>query len=187
MAFNEDEIIFLLEKGDEKCMRMIFDRYYHSLCAYALKFLSSLEDVEDIVQNVLIAFWEGKRKQIFVGSIRSYIFGAVAKASLKFLERQRIVVFDDIESYVNQLLDEDFGEKEEELEQLRLRLEEELKKLPEKARAIFSAIVLENLSYKETAERYQISINTVKTHYSHALKKLRENLGDLLVMLLLIH
>ena len=130
MALNEDEIILLLEKGDERCMRMVFDYYYHSLCAYGLKFLSSLEDVEDVVQNVLIAFWERKRKSMFSGSIRSYLFGAVAKASLKFLERQGTLVFDDVESHVNRILDEQFGEWEEELEQLRVKLEKELEQLP---------------------------------------------------------
>lgn len=186
MALNEDEIILLLEKGDERCMRMVFDYYYHSLCAYGLKFLSSLEDVEDVVQNVLIAFWERKRKSMFSGSIRSYLFGAVAKASLKFLERQGTLVFDDVESHVNRILDEQFGEWEEELEQLRVKLEKELEQLPERAREVFSAIVLENLSYKEVAVRYQISVNTVKTHYAHALKKLRESLGDLFILLLFV-
>ncbi len=186
MVLNEDEIVLLLEKGDERCMRMIFDLYYHSLCAYGLKFLSSLEDVEDVVQNVLVSFWELKRKQRFVGSVRSYLFGAVTKASLKFLKQHGTAFFDDIEMHVNQLLEEELDKSEEELESLRLKLEGELTQLPERARAIFFAIVLENLSYKEVAMRYDISINTVKTHYALALKKLRKRLGDLSVLLLFI-
>lgn len=70
---------------------------------------------------------------------------------------------------------------EEELSRLKVKLTREVAKLPEKSREVFNAIVLENLSYKQVAERYGISLNTVKTHYSNALKKLRDSLGDLLI------
>ena len=150
----------------------MFDNYYHALCVYALKYLSSIEDAEDVVQNVFISFWENRKGHEFAGSLQAYLFGAVTKASLKVLEKQGRVYFDDIEEHVNSLLEE-------------VAVTKEVNQLPEKAREVFNAIALENLSYKQVAERYNISLNTVKTHYSHALKKLRESLGDLLIVALM--
>lgn len=182
--FSEEDIIGALRAGDEICVRMMFDNYYRSLCVYALKYVSTLEDAEDIVQNIFVTFWENKKGSRFEGSLRSYLFGAVAKASLKFLDRHSRVRFDDIEEHVNLFLEEIAFYEEEELNALKEKVELEIAHLPEKSREVFKAIVLENLTYKEVAERYHISVNTVKTHYSNALRQLRQSLGKIVTLLL---
>ena len=70
-----------------------------------------------------------------------------------------------------------------ELEKKKLYAEIEL--LPLKSKEVLKAIVLNNLKYKEVALEMGISVNTVKTHYSRALKQLRGSL-DTIVMLLLV-
>lgn len=185
--YPEEEIIVKLQAKDERCVRMMFDNYYHSLCVYALRYLASVEDVEDIVQNVFISFWETKRGAFFEGSVRSYLYGAVSKSALKFLERNGHFFFDDIELHVNQFLEEMTLGEDEDLNKLKAILQREIERLPEKSREVFNAIVLDNLSYKQAAERFQVSVNTVKTHYSHALKKLRENLGDLFILVFFLN
>ena len=187
MVIDEKEITLRLESKDEQCMRMLFDRYYHALCTYALKYLPSLSDAEDTVQNVFISLWENKKGQRFEGSLRAYLFGAVTKAALKLQQRQGRFVFNDIEMHVNQLLDEMIAFNEEEAESRKMKLQQEVDSLPPKSKEIFTAIVLENLSYKQTAEKYHVSVNTVKTLYALALRKLRDNLGDLFVMALFLY
>lgn len=184
MKYVESDILHLLQVGDETCMRMIFRDYYRALCVYSLKYLSAVEDAEDVVQNVLIAFWENRKGSLFEGSLRAYLFGAVTKASFKFLERNGQIVFRDIEERADHFFEE-MTFDEEELKRMKARLYREIDLLPENARKVFNAIVLEEMTYKQVAERYGVSVNTVKTHYSHALKKLRERLGDLFVIVLL--
>lgn len=184
MKYAEEEILRLLRVGDEQCMRMIFKDYYRSLCVYALKYLALVEDAEDVVQGVLITFWENKKGKYFEGSLRSYLFGAVSKAALKFVERSGRVLLEDIERRADEFFEEITFE-EEETKLLRARLDKEIARLPEGARRVFTAIVLEDMTYKQVAEKLNVSVNTVKTHYAHALKKLREQLGDLLAVILL--
>ena len=62
---------------------------------------------------------------------------------------------------------------------------QELQRLPEKCREVFTAIVLENMSYKDVATKLNVSVNTVKTHYPRALKQLRDNI-DTIILLILI-
>ncbi|WP_052649390.1 MULTISPECIES: sigma-70 family RNA polymerase sigma factor [Sanguibacteroides] len=75
---------------------------------------------------------------------------------------------------------------EEEIRLRQHRLQKEVDRLPEKCREVFVSIVLEDMSYKEVAQKLSVSMNTVKTHYSRALKQLREEL-DAIVLLLLRH
>ena len=186
ISHNNDSIIHHLQAGNPECVKMIFDNYYRALCVYALRYLPSIDDAEDVVQGVIVSFWERWKRREFVGSVHAYLFAAVAKSSLKFLDKNGYFFFDDIEDHVNQFLDEVDDYEEGDLEILKHRLYEEVNNLPERAKEVFNAIVLENLSYKQVADRYQISVNTVKTHYSHALKKLRMSLGDLFVYFFMI-
>ena len=61
VLFSEENIIEALRAGNEICIKMMFDKYYRSLCVYALKYVPTLEDAEDIVQNVFVTFWENKK------------------------------------------------------------------------------------------------------------------------------
>ena len=72
---------------------------------------------------------------------------------------------------------------EEELLQKRNQLLAELKKLPEQEYNVLVKIILEDKKYKEVAEELHISINTVKTHLSRALKMLRRfNMTEILIL-----
>ena len=48
VLFSEENIIEALRAGNEICIKMMFDKYYRSLCVYALKYVPTLEDAEDI-------------------------------------------------------------------------------------------------------------------------------------------
>lgn len=186
MKHEEKDIIDLLKKGDEKCVKMMFDNYYQLLCVFALRFLHSFDDAEDVVQDVFVNFWEKKKGTAFSGSLKSYLLGAVQKAALYHKRSEGDVVFESIDAYADLLADDMSEEREEELLARKEKLYKELQLLPEKCREVFMTVVLEGLSYKETAEKLDVSVNTVKTHYTRALKQLRNNL-DTIVLLFLLH
>ncbi len=62
MKYEEKDIIDLLKKENVVCVKMLFDDYYRALCVYALRFLNSFEDAEDVVQEVLWIL--GKKKDV---------------------------------------------------------------------------------------------------------------------------
>ena len=97
MVYSESEIVHELEAGNEVCLNMLFDNYYRALCVYAFRFVSDGDDVEDIVQEVFVSFWMNKKRTVFSGSLRSYLFGAVAKAAAKFATRRAKIMFDDVD------------------------------------------------------------------------------------------
>ena len=72
----------------------------------------------------------------------------------------------------------------DDIEILTKQLYAAMDKLPHKGREVFKSIVFDNLKYKEVAEKYNISTNTVKTHYSRALKNLRAAFYSIILVLL---
>ena len=67
------------------------------------------------------------------------------------------------------MIEEDYREYEGLISKIRLAIEE----LPPHGRTVFKMCFIENRRYKEVAEELGISVNTVKTHISKSLKRLR--------------
>ncbi len=184
MIFNDLQILEKLKEGDPLAYNQLFDKYYMPLCVYSLKYCDSFSLAEDIVQDLFVKIWDEKLYMIFENPVSPYLFKSVKNNTLQVLKKESRYQFEDIESMVNNLMEEeplDFAALEEE----KKKLFEQVEALPEKSKEVFKAIVLENMKYKEVAEHLDISVNTVKTHYARALKQLRFKL-DIIIMLMMV-
>ncbi|WNH09500.1 RNA polymerase sigma factor [Thalassobellus suaedae] len=170
MKINDSKILEKLKKGDSKAFKELFDLYYLPLSTYSLKYCDSFSLAEDIVQDLFIKIWNDRLYMKFDKNIGSYLFKAVKNNTLQQIKKKYNFV--GIEDYVNNLMVEEAVDNEY-LEEKRNRLHMQIEALPKKSKEVFKAIVLDNLKYKEAALEFGITVNTVKTHYTRALKQLR--------------
>ena len=184
MKSKDLDILKKLQKGDHSGYKDLFDLYYIPLSMYSLKFCDSFDLSEDIVQEIFVKFWNDKIYMKLEGTIAPYLFKSVKNNTLQLLKKENNFKFENIEDEVNNLLEDEEIDVEN-LEEERDKLFKEIEALPTKSKEVFKLIVLDNYKYKETAEQLNISVNTVKTHYSRALKQLRKSL-DIIIILLLI-
>lgn len=112
------------------------------------------------------------------------MFKSVKNNTLLFVKNNAKYQFEDIESQINKLMEEEAIDLQN-IEKEKVKLYQEIDALPEKCKEVFKAIVIENLKYKEAAAKLGVSVNTIKTHYSRALKQLRHSL-DMIIILLLV-
>lgn len=184
MRLKDIEILEKLKIGDQSGYKDLFDLYYIPLSVYSLKYCDSFDQAEDIVQEIFVKFWDDKLHLKLKNSIGPYLFKAVKNNTLSYIKKNARYRFEEIESQVNRLI-EDEAVDVENIEEEKRKLYREIEALPEKSREVFKAIVLDNLKYKEAAEQLDVSVNTIKTHYSNALKQLRKSL-DIIIFLLLV-
>lgn len=164
-----------LKDGDVSAYKELFDVYYLPLCIYSLKFSNSIQQSEDIVQDLFMKFWDKKLYLHLDGGIKSYLYKAVKNNTLLLKRKEAKYIFEEIEEEVFKIFDNEFTEVSA-LEEDKKKLFIEVEQLPTKRKEVFKAIVLDGLKYKEVAEQLNVSLNTVKTHYSRALKQLRKSL-----------
>ncbi len=181
MNNNETQILEKLQQNHPHGFRLLFNTYYQPLCLYAIAYLDSIDEAEEIVQETLIAFWEKKSFLNIKKGLKAYIFTSVKNAALNVLRQKARFRFEEVEKLALEMVECDDLE-DDDLLFLRQKLFGSLEQLPPKTRAIFKSIVLDDLKHREVAELYGISINTVKTHYLRALKKLRGNLQTIIVI-----
>jgi len=182
MNLQDQQILNKLKQGDQSGYKELFDCYYMPLCVFAMKYIDSFDQVEDIVQDVFVKFWDAKTYLRIEGTIKSYFFTAVKNNCINLRKINNKYRFDELEDQVDSLLDDEISH--EELEAMKDKLYIEIEALPEKTREVFKAIVLENLKYKEAAEQFGVSVNTIKTNFSRALKQLRQS-NEIIILLLL--
>lgn len=179
---DEKQIIEQINNNNQDGFKMLFDVYYKPLCVFSLKYIDSFDESEDVVQEVFVKFWERYKGKKFSGSLKSYLFYSVRNNSLKHISKQKRDIFETLGDLSEVLID--VPDKVEDIEEQKRILHGEVNKLPEQARKVFELIVLEDLRYKEAAEELNLSVNSVKTHLSRALKQLRGSLDTLVFILI---
>jgi len=163
--------------GDIDSFKYFFDRYYNDLCNFVHVYLHDQSLSEEIVQDIFVYFWENKEKIQINTSVRSFLFSASKFRSLNLLRdtktQKRII--EEIGKNKSQLPYED-EESHFDADEFKKILNAAVDQLAPKCREIFLLSKYEELSNKEIAEQLGISVKTVESQMTIALKKLREYL-----------
>lgn len=180
------------EAHSEAAFSAVYDAYWERLFRYVIRILPDEDDVADIVQETFIAFWEARGRLGKVNSVKAYLF--VIARNLAFQRFRVRLKQTDVE---NKLVD--YYAKADESTLIAINTKEladlidaEVDKLPERMREVFTLSRKEHLSYKEIAERLQISDQTVKKQINKSLKYLRLKIDEeyipyLVVLLFIDH
>jgi RNA polymerase sigma-70 factor (ECF subfamily) len=182
---DDFKLFELIREGNEKAFDTIFLKYYPGLCAYARQFVE-LEDAEEVVQDVLLWFWENRTMQVFESSLKNYLFKSIKNRCITLINRnelRRTVINRLHEDMKNVYDDPDFYIVKE----LSDRIESALRELPDTYREAFELNRFHNMSYKKIAARLNLSPKTVDYRIQQALKILRVKLKDYLPVLLFLH
>ena len=177
MSDKIDVIVAGVNRKDERIWGDFYGRFYAALCVYVSKILPLPDAVEDLVQEVFISVWEGKRTFSDMKELTNYLYRACYNNALLYIRNNQIH-----DSILSSLAEDDAQDedmvyaltvKEEIIRQLYFYIEA----LPAEQRRII-LLRIEGYTWEEIAERLEISINTVKTQKSRSYKFLREKLGD---------
>jgi len=154
----------------EKEFRYIYNQFFEGIRGYLFYRSGNTELSTDIAQETFIRVWE-KQFNYEPKKTKSLLYKISGDMFLSHLRREKIA-----NEYLKEIK---FNLKEEdtniplESAELLQTYEIALAKLPEKQRTVFLMNRMEDLSYKEIAERLQISVKAVEKRMSAALLKLR--------------
>lgn len=188
MTIYPDQNLFQrIKSGDKAALELIYKKYYIGLYYHAKKIVRNETVAKDIVQDSFLKIWENKTSITIDTSLSSYLYKLVSNNSLNWLKRSQV-----IEKHLNyqkeqiEIATSYFSTTTEHGQSILIAKEfgqqigEAIQNLPEKCRAIFKLSRFEDLKNKEIAAQLNISINTVQTQISVALKKLRNELAEYL-------
>ena len=172
---NELFLFRKMQEGDWNAFNSFFESYAERLYLYAVGFVGSREEAEDVVQDTLVYLWVNRAKIAYTGSVYAYLSRAVKNSCIDYKLHAEVE-----RKYQREILasQDEFIEETENLDELYGRLQVVMNSLPPKCKEIFILGCVEGLSYKEVAEQLGVSVNTVKTQVKVAYKKIKSEFGD---------
>lgn len=157
----------------------VFHQYYSPLCNYVASIIGDNDNAEDIVQDVFIKVHE-KGLLDEIQNIEAFLLRSVKYKSIDYLRTQKtkeektgLIGRDQNRAEILDITEED-------IEPL---FHYYAAKLPPKTRAVFLMNRSGGLTYKEIAEKLDISSKTVEKQMTRALKKMRELLKEMHLLL----
>ena len=160
----------------EQAYSQLFSQFNGLLFRIAWTYLKSEEEAREAVQEVFISIWHKRDELSFNEGLKAYLIRSIRNRSLNMIRsrnnRPDTVAIEDRDFAAPE--ESDMGPSPELLQ----KVQNEIKRLPQKCREIFILSRVDGLSYKEIAEILEISTKTVENQISIALKKLRERLNS---------
>lgn len=159
-----------------------YERYHKLLYVLAYRYLMSSDMAEDVVQHVFTRLWEF-RSELRVGiSLKNYLFTMTKNHVLNLIRNENSAIAKNYEMAQAASPYEDNLIEKLEKKELMSSFYKAVEMLPVQKRDICLMKVQEELTNQEIAERMNLSVNTIKTHYSEALKLLRIHLSKMLII-----
>lgn len=124
----------------------------------------------DIAQEVFVKIWE-KQVVYDLENIKSLLYKMAGNYFVDYIRKQAVA-----NKYTGQIefkMSSNNPDQELEYNELKERYEKGLTQLSEKQRSVFLMSRMEDLTYKEIAERLEISVKAVEKRMSVALSQLK--------------
>ena len=162
--------------------------------AIACRYVRSAAVAEDLVSDSFMSFWENRGRIPADANLQAYILIIVRNKCLDWLRAQSLHAKIEQEVYElrRRVLAADirslqaFNPEEIFSEEVAAIVRQSLDRLPELTRDVFIARRFEEMSYKEIAEKYGITVRRVEFELEKAVKQLRVALKDYLPVLLML-
>lgn len=192
MPLDNNALIKGLKAGDERAYKALYDTHYEALCLVALDLVKDYYIAETLVNDLIFSLWENRKVFEIQQSLRAYLVRGVRNRCLNYLEhsqRKEEVYRSLHKQYDRNLTVYELHREDPFYQLLEKELDEQIKsaiqKLPALTRDIFLASRHNGMTYEEIAKEQGLSVDSIKYHIKSALSKLRDDLQDYLLVLLL--
>lgn len=167
-------IITGIRNRDRELFSWMFDRYSHTMYLIALDILKDHELARDIVQEAFLKVWEKSDTIDIQSSIKSYLFRTAANLAInKYKKESRVVRHEELPATPEHNTPMENRAEEKEFEQY---IHYAIDSLPPQCRRVFTLSRFNDMSPPDIAQHLNISINTVYTHLTMAIRIIKERL-----------
>nr|WP_319397561.1 RNA polymerase sigma-70 factor [uncultured Carboxylicivirga sp.] len=171
---NDIDLIDQLQNDNSIAFDSIFHKYANRLYAFALRYLKSESEAEELVHNVFVKVWEKRKSIRKEASLKSFLFTVAYNDILKYFRKQAYH-----QTYLSEIVCNQTYDLSEQIEYASVLeyIDELINQLPERKREIFLKSRMEGKSTKEIAEELNLSPGTIDNNISEIIKYIKERIN----------
>lgn len=174
----------MIREDDPEAFDKLYHLFYAPLCVFANRYLEDNNAVEDCIHDIFLKIWKDRKSISINTSVRSYLLTTTRNHCLNLIEKRKTEL--TYEQYILNTYDPYSPEDLYSVEELEDMIEKAIEKLPEKYRTVFKMSRFKYMTYKEIAEKQNISIKTVEAYMHKSLAMLSISLKEYLPYIILL-
>ena len=142
------ELIQQFRENRNDAFNLIVRKYQERLYWHIRKMVISHDDTDDVLQNTFIKAYQGLEKFREDASLFTWLYRIATNESLTFLKKQKSRFFLPLGDYQQQLERTMESDPHFDGDELALRLQKAIIRLPEKQRLVFNMKYFEEMKYE---------------------------------------
>ena len=141
---------------------------------FAKRFVLSSDEAEDVVQDLMMKFWQKKEELANFGNLKSYALKSVKNECLNRLKHHDVKLgFADFQMHRSELYQVDTNNLKEQIIGF-------INQLPEKQKAVIHLKDVEEYEVSEISEMLEMEENAVRVNLMRARQKVKEQIQKLM-------
>ena len=165
---------FLDPESRNMAFNQLVRKYQQKLYWHIRKMVIDHEDADDLTQEVFIKVWKHLDQFRHDSQLYTWLYRIATNECLNFLKRKKqkfLLPIHDVSAELAAKIDQSDLISGEEIQ---LKLQKALLKLPDKQRLVFNMRYYDDMKYEEMSEILGTSVGALKASYHLAVKKIEE-------------
>ena len=178
MADSDQNIIADLKDKNKRdlAFHTLVTTYQERLYWHIRKIVINHEDTDDVLQNTFLKVWRNMDKFREESSLYTWLYRIATNESITFInskKKKNMLPLNDVSEYLlENLMSDPYFEGDE----IQLKLQQAIIRLPEKQRIVFNMKYFDEMKYDDMSKVLDTSVGALKASYHHAAKKIEEYL-----------
>ena len=178
MKVNDQELLDRIRSPFTKELgfRKLIETYQKPVYQVIRRMVLIHEDADDLTQNTFIKAYKALDRFEGNSTLFTWLYRIATNESLTFLEKKKKHYFFSLDDHQEKL--ESYVDSSATLsgDEIQVKLQKSLLKLPDKQRLVFHLKYEEDLSYEEISKITGTTVGALKASYHHAVKKIEQEL-----------
>lgn len=175
-AWSDEEIIrsFRVAEKRERAFTHLVKNYQQRLYWVIRRMVIVHDDADDVLQNVFMKVWMNLDNFRQDAGLFTWLYRIAINETLTFIEQKKRKLTSPMESVETYLSDHLTTSKDFTGDEIELKLQQAMIRLPEKQRIVFQLRYYDEMPYEEMSEVLETSPGALKASFHHAVKKVEE-------------
>ena len=180
VALEEKELLVQLKHPGTRNQAFgdLVRKYQQMLYFHIRRMVIDHEDADDVLQNTLMKAWKNLDNFRAEAALKTWLYRIATNEALTFLSRKKRQAHQDVEDIQNDLRHSLSEGKYIDGEEIQIRLQEAILRLPDRQRLVFNMRYYDEMRYDEISEVLGVTTGGLKASYHHAVKKIEKYLTN---------
>lgn len=170
----QQQLLSQLGKGDEPSFNVLYKAYSRPLFLRVVNMIKSEDDAQEIIQELFIKLWQNRDTIDTIKSFQSYIFTIANNLVYNYLRKishNQALIQKLLLNAADHYLD---GQELLENKEAAEIFQKAINQLTPQCKQVFQLCKIDGKSHKEVAELMGISMPTVNSHMTNAVRSIKE-------------